>query len=278
MQKDIKAKLFENPLNKMCFDCSTKDPEWVSVNNAVFLCKECQLKHRSYGISVSYIRSLEMDLWKEDQIALLKYGGNERLRDLMSLYNVKFNTNREELYNSKLLDYYRKLLKSDLKGEVRPQPPSDEEALFPCEKQDKFYENNSLSNSSNVNSNPNSLDQEYSIDKEVSKNEEKSSNSGYTGYLYGFVGGVWNTTKDVAAQVKNKADESGLTEKIKSKTSYVAEKLKEGTQTVVNKGKELGAKGYEYTVNKYEDVVRNYLFYIIYFFKFNYRKVKELRK
>lgn len=259
MQKDIKTKLFENPLNRMCFDCSAKDPEWASVNNAVFLCKECQLKHRSYGISVSYIRSLEMDLWKEDQIALLKYGGNERLRDLMSLYNIKFNNNREELYNSKILDYYRKLLKSELKGEVRPQPPSDEEALFPCEKQDKLFENNNISNSSNNNSNSNSLDQEYSIDKEVSKDQEKS-NSGYTGYLYGFVGGVWNTTKDVAAQVKNKADESGLTEKIKSKTSYVAEKLKEGTQTVVSKGKEWGTKGYEYTVHKYEDVVR-----IVYF-------------
>lgn len=274
MQKDIKDKLFQNPLNKLCFDCSEKDPEWVSVNNAVFLCKDCQLIHRSYGISISYIRSLEMDLWKDDQISMLRKGGNERLRDLMSLYKIKFNIERTKLYMSKLLDYYRKLLNSELRGEMVPQPPNDDEALLPCEKHDDNQFNDNFGVNKNldqnlINSNSD-INKESVIEQE--QKESKTESKGTFGYVKGFVGGVWSKTKDVASNVKTKMDESGLTEKIKDGSKYVA-----------NKGVEVGKKGYEITCNKIEEVVsirvnfpKNYNFIIINIFIF--RKLKELRR
>lgn len=263
MNKDVKAKLFEKPLNKSCFDCSIENPEWASVNNSVFLCKECQVKHRTYGISISYIRSLEMDMWKEDQIGMLKLGGNERLRDLMSLYNIKFNTNRSELYNSKLLDYYRKLLKSELRGDQRPHPPSDEEALLPIEKTDKvkpeINNNNSNINYPQVNINHMNNDIEDSNINISNENQSNSNsnNNDLKGTVTGFLGGLWSTTKDVASAVKNKVDESGIAETVKQKASVLTEKVVEGTQYVAHKGVEYGKKGIDYTHHKYDEVVSN---------------------
>jgi len=38
---------------------------WASVNNAIFLCLECSGEHRGFGVSVSYIRSINLDTWYE---------------------------------------------------------------------------------------------------------------------------------------------------------------------------------------------------------------------
>lgn len=262
MLKDTKDKLFENPFNRTCFDCSEKDPDWASVNNSVLLCKECQVKHRSYGVSISYIRSIDLDVWKEEQIALLKLGGHERLRDLLSIYNIKFNIDRNELYFSKLMDYYRKLLKAELRGENRPQPPSDEDALKPIDEDRQF---NCITN------------QLGEINIKSEKQEEIENVEPAGSYLGGYVGTIWNKTKDIASVVKNKVDESGITEVVAAKTSYITSKVvessatitskvKETTSTLTEKGSELAKKGMDYayvgvdyTKSKVEEVVSNNL-------------------
>eukprot|EP00340_Litonotus_pictus_P010373 CAMPEP_0170519922 /NCGR_PEP_ID=MMETSP0209-20121228/5153_1 /TAXON_ID=665100 ORGANISM="Litonotus pictus, Strain P1" /NCGR_SAMPLE_ID=MMETSP0209 /ASSEMBLY_ACC=CAM_ASM_000301 /LENGTH=343 /DNA_ID=CAMNT_0010805917 /DNA_START=43 /DNA_END=1074 /DNA_ORIENTATION=- len=235
----------------MCFDCSSKETEWASVNNAIFLCKECQLKHRSYGVSISYIRSLEMDLWKEEQVNMLLFGGNERLKDLLSLYSVKYNTERSELYFSKLLDYHRKLIKSELKGDQRPQPPNDEEALLPFEKSEaKVYKGssdeneNSSSSVHNINNYDNS-NQDFVINQDPPKQVNDDS---YTGMVTGFMGGLWSTTKDVASEVKNKVDKSGVLEQAKAKSSQLLDQAKESGAMLANKGMEYGKYGYEKSI------------------------------
>jgi len=53
--------LLKDKDNNICFDCSKPFPEWVSVNNAIFLCLDCAGVHRSLGLQVSVVRSLTMD-------------------------------------------------------------------------------------------------------------------------------------------------------------------------------------------------------------------------
>ena len=254
MNKDLREQIFSKVGNRKCFDCGEENPLWVSLNNSILLCKECQVQHRSYGISVSYIKSIELDFWKEDQIALLKSGGNDRLRELMSLYSVKQSTDRHQLYYSKLLDYYRRLLRAELKNETRPVPPLDEEALISIEE-------NSDKNNENININPhddyNKSDNNFDY-SESNENVNKNTNSGITGYF----STVWNKTLDVASDVKNQIDKTGITEKLKDTTNYVITKAKEGGsevtkigKSVVNTGTEYALSGVEYTKHKIEDVV-----------------------
>lgn len=260
MNSDIKQQILKDPANKACFDCEKENPEWVSLNNAVLLCKDCQLKHRSFGVSISYIRSLELDLWKEDQIAILKLGGNQRLKDLISVYNIKSNHDRHELYFSKLLDYYRKLLKAELRGEVRPQPPSDEEAINSIEDSKTVISSSFPESRGNVeNKNSSNFD-----NMNVEHNEEpKSDNS-----VYGLFGSLWNKSKDIASTLKNKVDETGVTETIKKGSTVLYGKVKEGAselgtygQKAIAKTTELASTGVEYSKEKINDIVSFYLIF-----------------
>ena len=48
-----------------------------------------------------------MDKWKARHVQLMKNGGNTRLKKLLKEFGVDHNYPREELYYTKLLDYYR---------------------------------------------------------------------------------------------------------------------------------------------------------------------------
>jgi len=53
--------LQKTDMNNFCAECFKSDPRWVSVNNGLFLCIMCASTHRSYGVQVSFIRSIDMD-------------------------------------------------------------------------------------------------------------------------------------------------------------------------------------------------------------------------
>ena len=61
----------------------------------------------------------------------MKIGGNKNLRELLEVYNIDKNKiDKNILYNSKIMDYYRKYLKNKSKNlPNKEQPPSNEEAL-----------------------------------------------------------------------------------------------------------------------------------------------------
>lgn len=269
MLADTKEQLFKNQFNKRCFDCNIDNPDWISVNNSVFLCKECQLKHRSYGVSVSLIRSIELDKWKDEQIAIVRLGGNERLKDLMLTYNIKSNIDKYLLYNSKLLDYYRKLLKAELRGDVRPKPPSDEEAL-------EIIDNKKLLDKEERNP-------EKEINNEINKNieikQDDNTDSSYLSSVGNYAKSVFGWGMNMGSLIGNKINESGIKEKITEKTNRVSGVLSESIHTYIQKGAEIGhtltdkgtqigknivEKGavianttIEYTKNKYEEVKEN---------------------
>ena len=52
-----------------------------------------------------------MDRWNELEINLMKLGGNNRLKKFLSELNIYRNVNKRKLYNSRIMSYYRKMVK-----------------------------------------------------------------------------------------------------------------------------------------------------------------------
>ncbi|ERN16219.1 hypothetical protein AMTR_s00063p00013660, partial [Amborella trichopoda] len=65
------------PGNRLCADCGSADPKWVSVNLGVFICIKCSGIHRSLGVHISKVLSAKLDEWTEEQVdSLVAMGGN----------------------------------------------------------------------------------------------------------------------------------------------------------------------------------------------------------
>ena len=123
--------LMKIPDNKKCFDCNNMSCQWASINNGIFLCSKCSGFHRGLGVENSYIRSILWDNWTDEQIEYMNKGGNKQLKDLLKIYSLDIKSiNREKLYQTKIMEYYRKYLKSKVEGKIFSEfLPSEEEAF-----------------------------------------------------------------------------------------------------------------------------------------------------
>ncbi|KAG0503126.1 hypothetical protein HPP92_003198 [Vanilla planifolia] len=69
--------LLNQPDNRVCADCGSPDPKWVSVSHCVFICIKCSGVHRSLGIHISKVLSVKLDEWTDEQVdSLIDGGGN----------------------------------------------------------------------------------------------------------------------------------------------------------------------------------------------------------
>lgn len=121
--------------NNKCFDCNNSSISHVSINNAIFLCEKCAEKHKKLGKMISNIIPInDKGNWNEAKIKYLEKGGNKRLTTLLSdTYNIDKNIlNNDELYKSKILSYYRKLIKAEVNNEPPPSEIQFESALDIC--------------------------------------------------------------------------------------------------------------------------------------------------
>ena len=92
--------------NSVCIDCGEQKPKWASMNNGVFLCLKCAGVHRSFGMSISLIRSLQIDSWTESQLLYLTKGGNNNFNKVLSEFNIDpSSVSLEVKYKSKAADY-----------------------------------------------------------------------------------------------------------------------------------------------------------------------------
>lgn len=64
--------------NNECADCGQTNPEWASINHGCLLCIECSGIHRKMGAHVSRIRSLTLDEWSSELVAIMLAMGNKK--------------------------------------------------------------------------------------------------------------------------------------------------------------------------------------------------------
>jgi hypothetical protein len=106
---EIMRKLFERDYeNKVCVECKSPMPSFVSINNAILLCDPCAERHMKLGYNVSYVRHLTSD-WDPYLFSYLERGGNSRFIRLSNKYGLS-DIPIEQKYNIRILEYYRLLV------------------------------------------------------------------------------------------------------------------------------------------------------------------------
>ena len=69
--------------NSECADCGAASACWASVNNGLTICTACSGVHRSLGVHVSFVQSLNMDRWTAEAVQAFVHpscgGGNLRM-------------------------------------------------------------------------------------------------------------------------------------------------------------------------------------------------------
>lgn len=62
--------------NSLCIDCEAPNPDWASLNLGALMCIECSGIHRHLGAHLSRVRSLDLDDWPPELLAVMTAMGN----------------------------------------------------------------------------------------------------------------------------------------------------------------------------------------------------------
>ncbi|KAG0329449.1 centaurin beta [Dissophora globulifera] len=91
--KQLLLQVRKIPGNEVCADCKSLSPMWASVNHGTVLCIECSGIHRSLGVHVSKVRSLNLDKWETEAVEIMLKLGNTRTNNI---FEAKILSGAEE--------------------------------------------------------------------------------------------------------------------------------------------------------------------------------------
>mmetsp|Transcript_9664 Transcript_9664/g.13809 ORF Transcript_9664/g.13809 Transcript_9664/m.13809 type:complete len:480 (-) Transcript_9664:711-2150(-) len=101
-KRRLKA-LMLKPENQVCSDCPERQPRWASLivpppgapagslPMGAFCCLECSGSHRRLGVHISFVRSVNLDQWKEKEVLAMENGGNAKVN---AIFEAHLNVNK----------------------------------------------------------------------------------------------------------------------------------------------------------------------------------------
>ena len=164
--KKQKIKIILNvPKNNECFECSNSNPEFISLNNGIFICKNCIKNHSNLPTSISNILKNDLNNLTLKNIQYLCFGGNEKLKQFVQnefpkLKKFEFHN----VYKTYAMDYYRKYLEYLIEGGIKPNKPN----------KNKAYDLIKINNINNKNKNTHI---KINIDNKISNLDEANTNT-----------------------------------------------------------------------------------------------------
>ena len=169
--KKQKIKIIQNvPKNNECFECSSLNPEFISLNNGIFLCKNCVKYHSNLPKTISNILKNDLNNLTLKNIQYLCCGGNEKLKQFIKNEFPRLKKfSYQNLYRTYAMDYYRKYLEYLIEGGIKPIKPNKNKAYELLKtNNNKKIKNCKINEIVNKNDN---------IDETILKNENQNSNT-----------------------------------------------------------------------------------------------------
>ena len=99
--------ILNDEMNNECFDCGSVNPEFISINNAIFLCRNCSFIHKKFPIEISKIIPNNLYNLNEKELYYLCIGGNRRLSEFIYLNPELGKYSSDILYKRTEMKYYR---------------------------------------------------------------------------------------------------------------------------------------------------------------------------
>ena len=217
--------ILQIPGNSACCDCNSEKPKWASLNNGVFLCLKCAGIHRSLGVEISTIRSLQIDSWTDKQILYLSKGGNEKFKKFLSEYQIDSKSQIDLKYKSKAADYYRKSLKNEIE-KTTDKDYKEIELIKPSLEEGKeiidIKKGQEEVNNSNV----------------IGAYNEQKKEEGFFGVMGSFFNSVKKTAGDVAGKITKEIDDLKIGDKLKETGESIVGFAKAGGNFIKDKSQQ----------------------------------------
>ena len=142
-------KILKDESNNKCIDCNNGKPDYISLNNACFICKNCFKRHQKFPFNISKTIKNNLKSLTLKELQYLYFGGNKKLLEYIKYeYPKLINLNPSYMYKTIAMDYYRNWLKFLIEGGTKPSKPDIEIAYKLIDNKD-YTINNTNSNMDN---------------------------------------------------------------------------------------------------------------------------------
>ena len=123
------SEILKEEQNSHCMDCQSNNPEYISINNGIFICKNCFNRHKKYPKYISNPIKNNITSLSIKEIQYLYFGGNKRLIDYMKYEYPKLKKYSPFfIYKTYAMEYYRNWLKYLVEGGPKPTKPNIKKA------------------------------------------------------------------------------------------------------------------------------------------------------